>query len=312
MDKQKILVTPRSLSRGGHPSFELLAEAGYEVVFATPGQQPTEEELLAILPECVGMLAGVEPITRAVLEAAAGSLKVISRNGTGVSSIDLDAAAEFGIRICRAEGANARGVAELAFGLILSLVRSVPLSDASLKGRNWQRRKGVELEGRTLGLVGCGRIGKLVAAFALAFGMDILAHDPYPDASFSPGEGFSWAGLSEVLARADVVSLHCPPADNGRPLIDADRIAAMKDGAYLINTARGALLDDVAVLAALDSGKIAGLAVDAFEPEPPTDWRLAQHPNVIATPHVGGFTAESVDRAAAAAVANMLAALKGG
>ena len=305
---EKILVTPRSLTKAGHPSLDALTAAGYEVVFAARGRQPTEEELLVALPACVGYLAGVERISARVL-AAAPRLRVISRNGTGIENIDVPAAERQRIRICRAAGANAPGVAELTLGLILSLVRAIPAGDAAMKGRNWQRQKGIELAGRTLGVIGCGRIGKRVAALAGAFGMKVLAFDPYPDAGFSPGEAFAYADLAEVLSRSDVLTLHCPPADDGRALIDGPAIALMKEGVYLVNTARGALLDAEAVLEALDDGRIAGLAIDAFDPEPPRDWRLAAHPRVIATPHVGAFTAESVDRAAAAAVKNLLAAL---
>jgi len=215
-----------------------------------------------------------------------------------------------GIRVCRAEGANARGVAELTMALILSLVRSVAFSDAALKARRWDRRKGIELAGRTLGVVGCGRIGRPVAQFALALGMKVLACDPYPDAAFAPGEGFRYAPLEEVLAAADIITLHCPPPDGGAALAGRQEIAAMKRGVWLVNTARGALLEAEAVLEALDDGRVAGLAVDAFEPEPPTDWRLAAHPRVLTTPHVGGFTDESVDRATSAAVDSLLAALE--
>ena len=307
---EKILITPRSLSRQGHPSLDALRAAGYEVVFAAPGKQPTEQELLDILPDCVGYLAGVEPISARVLEAA-GKLRVISRNGTGIENIDLPAAEKQGVRICRGQGANARGVAELTVAHILALVRSIPFSDGVLKGENWQRRKGIELAGRTLGLIGCGKIGKLVCELALAFGMEVLACDPYPDPDFAPSEAFRYCDLAELLSSSDIISLHCPAQRDGRALIDRERIAGMTKGVYIVNTARGTLLDEAAVLEAIDSGQIAGVAVDAYETEPPADWGLVKHPLVIATPHVGGFTAESVDRAAAAAVENMLAVLEG-
>ncbi len=304
----RILVTPRSVTAaGGHPSLQALVDAGYEVVYSAAGKQPSEAELIALLPGCVGYLAGVEPITERALSAA-DALRVISRNGTGVDSVDLKAAEARGIRVCRAEGANARGVAELTIGLMLALVRAIPLNDAALKAGGWERRKGVELTGRTLGLVGCGRIGRYVAECALGLGMKALAYDLYPDAAYSPGAGFAYAGLDEVIARADVLSLHCPPAE--RPLIDADAIAAMKPGVYVINTARHGLIDDDAALAALESGRIAGLALDVYGKEPPEDRRLASHPRVVATAHIGGFTSESVDRAMSAAVDNLLEALR--
>jgi D-3-phosphoglycerate dehydrogenase / 2-oxoglutarate reductase len=305
----KILITPRSLTRDGHPSLAKLEAAGYELVFSTPGAFPSENELLEILPGCVGYLAGVEEISAKVLDAAT-DLKAISRNGTGVDSVDVEAARRNGVQILRAAGANARGVAELTMGHILAVIRSIPFSDAAMKAQQWSRRKGVELAGRTLGLIGCGMIGQLVAGFALAFDMDVIASDPFADASFKPSERFAFASLDDVLTGSDIISLHCPSQSDGAPLIDAASIEKMTDGVYIINTARASLLDDVAVLAGLESGKIAGVVIDAFDPEPPTDWKLASHPKVIGTPHIGGFTSESIDRAVSTAVDNLLNTLK--
>lgn len=301
----KILVTPRSLTRDGHPALERLGDAGLDVVFCSPGRFPTEDELIGLLPGCVGYLAGVESITARVLEAA-DVLEVISRNGTGIDNIDMATAEEKGIRICRALGANARGVAELTFAHILAIVRSVTFSDATLKGEGWERRKGIELQGRTLGLIGCGKIGKLVARMALSFDMRALAFDPYPDPDFKPAAGFRYCPLADVLSQSDIISLHCQPSADGKPVINREAIAMMKDGVYLINTARSSLIDPDAALDALDSGRVAGMTLDAFEAEPPTDWRLVKHSRVIATPHIGGYTAESVDKAVSAAVDNML------
>jgi phosphoglycerate dehydrogenase-like enzyme len=195
--------------------------------------------------------------------------------------------------------------------LLFALARGVIPADAALKRGGWERGSaGVELEGKTLGLVGCGRIGKLVARMALGCGMTVVAFDAFPDLNFNPGQGFRFAALDEVISRADFLSLHCPPAANGRPLIDASALMRMKHGALLINTARYDVFDADAVLNALDSGQLAGLALDAFDTEPPTDARLAKHARVIATPHIGGFTRESIDRAMTVAVDNLLAALK--
>ncbi len=307
----KVLVTPRSVTRNGHPALAAIEKAGHEVVFCTPGQLPTEDELVELLPGCAGYLAGVERISAKVLDSAT-DLKVISRNGTGVDSIDLDAAGRNGITVCRAAGANARGVAELAFGLILALVRSVPFSDLAMKQQKWERRKGIEVAGRTLGLVGCGAIGTSVARFALAFDMDVLAYDPYPAREFQPGDRFRLVGMEELQANSDIISLHCPPAADGKPLVNEAAIAHMKDGVYLINTARGGLIDSEAALAALAGGKISGIGVDAYENEPPTEWQLVQDPRVIATPHIGGYTQESVDRAVTVAVDQLLGILAGG
>ena len=305
----RVLVTPRSLTRSGHPALERLVAAGFEVIFSTPGAQPDEAELLRKLPGCAAYLAGVERVSARVLEAAAPTLKAIARNGVGLDNVDLGAAERLGIRVLPAVGANARGVAELAIALLLALARAVPCSDAALKARTWQRRQGVELEGKVLGLLGCGRIGAQVARMARGLGMDVVACDPCPPPA--PLEGVRLAPLADVLAAADFLSLHCPAQPDGKPLIDATALGRMRPGAFLINTARATLIDATAVLAALDDGRLAGLAIDVFENEPPDDDPIALHPKVIATPHVGGYTKESIDRAVGAAVDNLLDALGG-
>ncbi|MDP2790455.1 MAG: phosphoglycerate dehydrogenase [Rectinemataceae bacterium] len=305
---KSVIVTPRSLSAGGHPLLEKIRSAGYEVVFPSPGAQPTKDQLAAVLGGAVGWLAGVERIDAGLL-AAAKDLKVISRNGTGVDNIDLAAAAMRGITIRRAEGANARGVAELAFGHILSAARRIPQAASALRSGMWTREKGFELEGKTLGLVGCGRIGKTVAKFALAFGMKVLACDPYPDAGFSPVGDFSWARLESVLVNSDVISLHCPPGPGGKPVLDASALDSMKKGVVIVNTARESVVDWPAMKAALDAGRISWYTLDAFDCEPPKDFDIPSHPRVIATPHIGGFTDESIDRATGVAVDNLLSSL---
>jgi D-3-phosphoglycerate dehydrogenase len=305
----KILISPRSLTREGHPSLELLKEAGYELVFATPGKQPTEEELFEKLPGCVGYLAGVERISRKALEAAK-DLKVISRNGTGTDNIDQAACERLGITICRTEGANAKGVAELTIALILALVRFVPYHDSMMKSEKWERKKGIEIAGRTLGLIGCGQIGKETANRALGLGMRVIAFRRNPDRAFAPSDRFSWLPFEELLDRSDVVSLHRPATPTGEPVLSKEIIGKMKKGVYIVNTARASLIDEKAVLAALCDGRIAGFATDVYLTEPPEDYSLVKHERVIAIPHLGGYTDESVDRATFGAVENLINTLK--
>jgi len=304
----KVLITPRSLTRGGHPSLDLLGEAGYEIVYATPGKQPSEDELIQKLPGCIGYLAGVEKISERALEAAKG-LKVISRNGSGIDNIDLDAAKRLGITICRTEGANARGVAELAIGLMFALVRFIPFHDGRMKSETWERRKGIELEGRTLGLVGCGQIGKETALRALGLGMNVIAYRRHPDHSFAPSDRFKWVSFDELIQNSDIISLHRPANPSGEPVIDQAVIGKMNKGVFILNTARASLVDEKAILEGLDSGQIAGFATDVYETEPPDDFSLVKHDRVIATPHLGGFTEESVDRATKEAVENIITTL---
>ena len=300
-----IAITPRSLSAKGHPALARLAEAGFDVVYPAPGRQPSEAELLAALPNCVGMVAGVEPISARVLDASR-NLRVISRNGTGVDNIDLAAAERHGISVCKAMGANSRGVAELAIGLMLNCLRHVAWSDHRLKQGKWQRKTGLEAEGRTLGVIGCGGIGRTVSQLALAIGMQMRAFDPLADQGFAPGPGFSFCSL-ESLMEADVITLHCPPAP--RPLIDAGTLARMRKGVAIVNTARAELVDGEALLAALEEGHVSAYATDVYPMEPPEMSPLLRHENVIMTPHAGGLTEESVERATRLAVDNLLKAL---
>ncbi len=305
----RILVTPRSLTRNPDPALQALVDDGYRLVFSRAGETPDEAALLALLPGCVGWLAGVEPVSARVLEAATG-LRAISRNGTGTDNLPLDVAERLGIQVLRAGGANARGVAELAFGLLLASLRHIPEQSAALKAGSWHRRPGIEIEGRTLGLVGCGAVGRLVARFALAFGARVRVFDPYPDAGFAPEGDFAWAPLEQVLAEAEMLSLHCPMPADGHALLDAPAIDRLPAGCHVVNTARAALVDEAAMLAALERDQARTYATDVFATEPPSPSALLSHPRVIATPHVGGLTAESVGRATVAAVDNLRRALR--
>ena len=305
----RILVTPRSLTRDPPPALQDLVDDGYELVFSRPGETPDEAALLHLLPGCVGWLAGVEPVTPRVLEAATG-LRAISRNGTGSDNLPLDVAERLGIQVLRAGGANARGVAELAIGLLLASLRHVPEQSAALKAGAWERRPGLEIEGRTLGLIGCGAVGRLVVRFALALDARVRVFDPYPDAGFTPPGDFAWVSREQVLAEAEMLSLHCPMPADGRALLHGAAIAGLRHGCHVVNTARAALVDEDAMLAALDRGQVLVYATDVFAVEPPPRSPLLAHPRVIATPHIGGLTAESVHRATIAAVANLRGALR--
>ena len=306
----RILVTPRSVTSEGHPALERLTRAGFEIVMPPAGKMPAASDLKQLLPGCVGWLAGVEPITDDVLSAAS-DLRVISRNGTGVDAIDLESARRRGIEIRRADGANARGVAELAIGMILALARSLPFSDAAIKAGGWSRRKGFELEGKTLGVVGYGKIGRIVAALARGLGMQVVGHDPFAEQSDQSLDAplVHLVYLDEVFALSHVITLHCPPPADGRPLVDARRLGLAKPGVVIVNTARHELVDIPALVAAIERGHVAGAALDVFDAEPPIERSHLASDRILATPHIGGFTDESVDRAVDVAVTNLLEAL---
>jgi D-3-phosphoglycerate dehydrogenase len=306
----RILVTPRSVTSEGHPALARLTCAGFEIVMSPAGKMPAASDLKQLLPGCVGWLAGVEPITDDVLSVAS-DLRVISRNGTGVDAIDLESARRRGIEIRRADGANARGVAELAIGMILALARSLPFSDAAIKAGGWSRRKGFELEGKTLGVVGCGKIGRIVAALARGLGMQVVGHDPFAQQSDEALDAplVHLVNLDELFALSNVITLHCPPPADGRPLVDARRLGLAKPGVVIINTARHELVDIPALMAAIERGHVAGAALDVFDAEPPVERSHLASDRILTTPHIGGFTDESVDRAVDVAVTNLLDAL---
>lgn len=305
----RILITPRSLTANPRPALDDLREAGHELVFASPGKTPDEAELLGLVPGCVGWLAGVEPVSDAVV-AAAGALRVISRNGTGVDNLPMPTIAARGIRVMRAPAANAVGVAELAIGLMLSVCRDLPRTARGVAEGRWPRVQGREIAGTTVGVVGLGAIGRRVARMLVAMDANVIAHDPFAaDLGALDGQ-IGLCALDGLLAGADIVTLHCPMPEDGRPLIGAETIGLMRRDAMLINTARAGLVDEAALLSALDQGRLAGYGTDVFDPEPPADLRIAGHERVVATSHIGGLTRQSVERATRAAIDNLLQGLE--
>lgn len=297
--KGSILVTPRSLSKGGHPELQRLIEAGFTVKTPWPGTQPSEEQLLQELPSCVGYLAGVEKISRRVLEASP-DLKIISRFGVGLDNVDLDAAEELGIDVAIAAGANSQGVAELALTLLFAGMRHIGMSNSVLKTGDWRREIGVEIEGKILGIVGCGNIGKRLANLALALGMQVMAYDLYQDPEMAAKKNFSYEELSTLFSQSDFISLHTPLGE--QPLLNKESLAQFKGSTVVVNTARDGLVDHDAMIEALDSGIVSVYLTDVFDVEPLVLNDLYRHERVVLTPHIGGYTKESVARTVSVAV----------
>lgn len=233
-------------------------------------------------------------VTESLL-AQAPKLRVIARAGTGIDNVDLNAASARGILVMNAPGGNSVSVAEHALALMLSLARSIPIADATMKRGVWDKKKltGAELRGKTLGLVGLGRIGQEVAARARAFGMEIVAHDPFISEEVAKSLGIGLVSLDGLCETSDYVSLHIPATTETRHLFGKARLARCKKGIRIVNTARGELIDEAALAEAIESGQVAGAALDVFEKEPPAEWRLAQLPQVVATPHIAASTAEA-------------------
>jgi D-3-phosphoglycerate dehydrogenase len=252
-------------------------------------------------------------VSREVLAAAAPRLRVVGRAGAGVDNIDLQAARELGVIVVNAPGASAAAVAELTLGLMLALARRIPLGHGGLLRGEWRKSEllGAQLRDKTLGLIGVGRIGSAVAGLAAALGMRVLGHDPLLSTAALQARGVQPAELDPLLAQSDFVSLHVPLNEQTRGLIDAARLGQIKPGAYLINTARGGVVDEAALLQALESGRLAGVALDVFEHEPPGATPLLSHPAVVATPHIGAQTVEAQRQAALDIAGEVLAALRG-
>jgi D-3-phosphoglycerate dehydrogenase / 2-oxoglutarate reductase len=289
----------------------MLRESGHEVV------EIAAEERAAKLPE---LIAGADALVvrsgtqvTADLLRAGVKLKVVGRAGIGVDNIDTETATELGILVINAPTANLLAATEHTFALMLAVARNVAAADADVKSERWNRKQwvGTELQGKTLGVVGFGRIGRQVALRARAFEMRVVAFDPFLDADFVRRENAEPMALDELLAAADVVTLHVPMTDETRGLIDGRRIGLMKPEAILINCARGGVVDEAALLSALESGHLKGAGIDVFAKEPPPDYTLARHPRVVATPHLGAQTHEAQLRISTETAKMVLAALDG-
>jgi D-3-phosphoglycerate dehydrogenase len=270
----------------------LRAEAGW-VVDARPGRTPAA--LAADLADADALLVRSATKVDAQLIAAAPRLRIVARAGTGVDNVDVAAASARGLLVVNAPGANSISVAEHACALMLALARSVPAADRAMKDARWEKKKflGTELRGKTLGIAGLGRIGQEVALRARAFGMQIVAHDPYISKEIADGLGVALMALDDLCAVADYLTLHLPSTAETRHLFNDERFARCRPGIRLINTARGELIDEDALRRAIESGIVGGAALDVFNQEPPTDWSLAQLPQVIATPHIAASTEEA-------------------
>jgi len=272
-------------------ALELLRAEGWEVDART-GRAP--DQLAADLADADAIVVRSATKVTATLIAAAPKLRVIARAGTGVDNVDVQAASARGIVVMNAPGANSISVAELAMGLILALARHVPAADAAMKQGKWEKKKflGEEVREKTLGLAGLGRIGQEVARRAAAFGMRIVAHDPFISEQVAADLGVELVSLDDLFARADYVSLHMPSNEKTRNLVNAERLARAKKGIRIVNTARGDLIDEKALADAIETGTVAGAALDVFETEPPPDQRLQKLPQVVATPHIAASTRE--------------------
>jgi D-3-phosphoglycerate dehydrogenase / 2-oxoglutarate reductase len=306
MSTHKILIADPLEASG----LEILRASGAEVVELAAEQRARLPELLA---DCDAVVVRSATRVTAELLAAGRRLRVVGRAGIGVDNVDVTAATERGVLVVNAPTANLISATEHTFALLLALARKVPGADAALKRRHWDRKSflGQELHGKTLGVIGFGRIGQQVAQRARAFEMSVVAHDPYLNPDMAARQDVDLLSLEALLERSDVVTLHIPLTEETRGLLGAEELARLRPGALLVNCARGGVVDEKALLEALESGRLGGAALDVFEIEPPRDWRLAEHPRVVASPHIGAQTQEAQERIAVETARMVLASLEG-
>lgn len=304
------MVTPRAFLDLDGEHREVLKKAGYEVVANPRPRALTEDEMAAYIVGMAAVIVGDEPITHRVLDQA-GGLKVISKFGTHVDNIDVDVAAARKIPVTFTPGVTHPAVAELTLGLMFALLRGIPQMDRDVRNGKWSSAAGIELMGKTLGIVGMGGIGKEVAKRALALGMNVLGFDMHPDESFAEHHGIEYVPADELLKNSDIVTLHLGLNPETRGWLSKMRVARIRPGSFLINTGRPELIDEGAVLDAMRGQRIRGAAFDLPGEENQFAVPLLAQENVLVSSHAGSHTEESVRRQAVMAAENVVAVLSG-
>lgn len=307
---EKVLIAPTTLAKVEAQFVQVLRDAGFELIYQGKNHQLNEEELLVALDGIRATVAGSEPYTPRVF-AAHPQLRVIARVGVGYDAVDLPAATAHGVAVTIAPGTNQDSVAEHTFALLLGLVKNLAAQHFGTKSGGWPRGTNLPLRGRTLGIAGLGRIGKAVALRGEAFGMKLLAFEPYPDTAFAAAHKIELVPFERLLAESDFLSLHLPMSAESKHLINKKTLSQMKPTAFLVNTARGGLVCEADLLAALKSKQIAGAALDVFEEEPPGKSPLFELDNVLLTPHAAGVDLQSRDDMALSAAEAIVALSRG-
>ncbi len=290
--------------------FVPLEEAGFALLFNELGRALRRDELIARLPEVVATVAGTEPYDEEVFRAAPG-LRIVARFGVGHDAVDLAAASRRRVAVAMAFGANHEAVADHAFALMAALAHRILANDRTVRSGGWRTELHRGLHGTTVGILGFGRIGRALARRCRGFEMRVLVHDPLVPAAEVTALGGEPVSLDRLLEAADFVSLHLPLNENTRHLVNAERLARMRPTAFLINTARGGLVDETALAAALREGRIAGAGLDVMAREPPLGSPLLELDNLLLSPHIAGLSEDAVRRMATVCVDNILCLSRG-
>ena len=306
----RILITPRTFAMQDATPMEILHEFGCEPIINPYRRVLTESELISLIPGIDGLIVGLDPVTAAVMEKA-DRLQVISKYGVGTDNIDIAAATRNRIVVVNAAGSNSSAVAELAFGLMLDVARQISATDRRIRRGRWESQKGFELWRKTLGIIGTGRTGRELALRARGFEMRLLCCDVAPDEIWARQAGAVYRPLTDLLAEADIVSLHVPLTAATRRMISAAELALMQRHAILINTARGELVDEKALVKALAHNRLAGAGLDVWETQPPVNTVLSSLNNTVLTSHIGAHTREATAAMGELAARNLVSVLSG-
>jgi len=287
----------------------MLEKAGYEVILNPYGRIMTKEQMFEQVQEVSGIIIGVDPLDKDVLKVAT-KLRAIAKYGVGTDNIDLDYARERRIPVSVTAGANTNAVADFAFTLMLCVARKVIAIDRRCRNRDWSKIVGLDIYGKTLGILGLGAIGKGVAKRAKGFDMKVLAYDISWDEDYARKNGIIYATPHEIYEQADFISIHLPLTDDTRNMIDSDAFARMKKNAVLVNTARGGIVDEAALVRALKEGRIMGAGIDVFSCEPPEEKELYELENLVMGSHCAASTEGALENMSLMAVQNLLRDLK--
>jgi D-3-phosphoglycerate dehydrogenase len=287
--------------------FILLEQSGYEIINNPYGRKLSENEVIELAHDCIGIVAGVEPITARVMDSLP-NLRCISRVGVGMDNVDLEYAKSKNIIVVNTPDGPTRAVAELTLAMTLSMLRRIPQADAALKNKQWKTQTGNLILDKQIGIIGLGRIGRLVAELFRGIGNPVIGFDPYVDTQWAREKNVEIMSFDEVLSHADILTLHIPGNKDKSPIIGAKEIDRMKEGTFLINISRGGVVDETALYNALKSEKLSGAAVDVFTQEP-YNGTLCELDNIILTPHLGSYAKEGKLQMEIDAVNNLINAL---
>lgn len=309
MEQWKVVATAVTFARANPEPIERLKAAGCEVITNPYGRPYTEEELLEVIQDADALIVGNDKVTESVIRAGK-RLKIVAKHGVGYNNIDRRAAAECGVLVTNAPGSNSQAVADLAFGLLHMLARGLHIAGEATKQGKWIKPMGITLWEKTIGIIGLGQIGLASAERAKGYHMEILGYDVMqrPEALQL---GVKYVSLEELLQRSDFVTLHCPLTSESKNLLNAERMALLRPGAIVINTARYELVDADAMYEGLKSGRIGGYGLDVYPSEPPAHHPMFDLPNVVLTPHLGGTCREANIQMGNTAVDNVLAVKEG-